>query len=126
MTPSSDMTQNAPASGEGRLRLNEAGLEAAKRSIEKGAVTPSYGPWREDIIKLQHNDAARFSIAGVALVVLIGAIGFSKRKGQAMERRPRYPCIANDAKLTIATANTTHSRMYRGPPSMFRPGLKRK
>ena len=38
------------------LRLDEAALEAAKRSLEKGAVTPSYGPWREDIIKLL-NDA---------------------------------------------------------------------
>ena len=40
-----------PVSGE-RLRLDEGALEAAKRSIEKGAVTPSYGPWREDIIAL--------------------------------------------------------------------------
>jgi len=39
-----------------RLTLNEAGLEAAKRSLDQGAVTPSYGPWREDIIKLL-NDA---------------------------------------------------------------------
>jgi len=39
-----------------RLKLDEAALEAAKRSLEKGAVTPSYGPWREDIIKLL-NDA---------------------------------------------------------------------
>ena len=39
-----------------RLRLDEGALEAAKRSLEKGAVTPSYGPWREDIIKLL-NDA---------------------------------------------------------------------
>ena len=38
------------------LRLDEGALEAAKRSLEKGAVTPSYGPWREDIIKLL-NDA---------------------------------------------------------------------
>jgi bacterioferritin len=35
-----------------RLRLDEDALEAAKRSLEKGAVTPSYGPWREDIIEL--------------------------------------------------------------------------
>ncbi len=35
-----------------RLELDEHALEAAKRSLEKGAVTPSYGPWREDIIKL--------------------------------------------------------------------------
>src|SRR5206468_1928332 len=32
------------------------------------------------IISLRDNDAARFSIAGAALVVLIGAIAFSKRK----------------------------------------------
>ena len=31
------------------------------------------------------NDPARFTIAGVALVVLIGAIAFSKRKGEAMD-----------------------------------------
>ena len=35
-----------------RLELDVGALEAAKRSLEKGAVTPSYGPWREDIIKL--------------------------------------------------------------------------
>ncbi len=39
-----------------RLELDESALEAAKRSLEKGAVTPSYGPWREDIIRLL-NDA---------------------------------------------------------------------
>jgi bacterioferritin len=39
-----------------RLQLDESALEAAKRSIENGAVTPSYGPWREDIIRLL-NDA---------------------------------------------------------------------
>jgi bacterioferritin len=39
-----------------RLQLDESALEAAKRSLEKGAITPSYGPWREDIIKLL-NDA---------------------------------------------------------------------
>ncbi len=36
------------------------------------------------IIKLRDNDGARFTIAGVALVVLIGAIAFSKRKTEAM------------------------------------------
>ena len=37
------------------------------------------------IINLQDNDGARFTIAGVALVVLIGAIAFSKRKAEAMD-----------------------------------------
>ena len=40
------------------LALNEAGLDAAKRSLDQGAVTPSYGPWREDIIKLLNDSLA--------------------------------------------------------------------
>ena len=39
-----------------RLALDPKGIEAAKRSLNEGAVTPSYGPWRDDIIKLL-NDA---------------------------------------------------------------------
>jgi len=45
-------TREATAIASGRLELDTGALEAAKRSLEKGAVTPSYGPWREDIIKL--------------------------------------------------------------------------
>jgi bacterioferritin len=45
-----------PVTKNERLVLNEDGLAAAKRSLDQGAVTPSYGPWREDIIKLL-NDA---------------------------------------------------------------------
>ena len=45
-------TREATAVSSARLELDTAALEAAKRSLEKGAVTPSYGPWREDIIKL--------------------------------------------------------------------------
>jgi K(+)-stimulated pyrophosphate-energized sodium pump len=37
------------------------------------------------IINLQDNDGARFTIAGVASVVLIAAIAFSKRKAEAMD-----------------------------------------
>src|SRR5437763_1170672 len=39
-----------------RLALNTQAIEAAKRSLDDGAVTPSYGPWREDVVKLL-NDA---------------------------------------------------------------------
>ena len=39
-----------------RLELNEKGIEDAKSSLDDGAVTPSYGPWRDDIVKLL-NDA---------------------------------------------------------------------
>jgi bacterioferritin len=39
-----------------RLVLNEEAIEAAKRSLDDGAVTPSYGPWRDDVVRLL-NDA---------------------------------------------------------------------
>nr|WP_232834417.1 ferritin-like domain-containing protein [Rhodoferax ferrireducens] len=38
--------------------LNDAAIDAAKRSLDQGAVTPSYGPWREDIIKLLNDSLA--------------------------------------------------------------------
>ncbi|MFN2588415.1 MAG: sodium-translocating pyrophosphatase [Actinomycetota bacterium] len=37
------------------------------------------------VINLQDNDGVRFTIAGLALLVLIGAVAFSKRKGVAMD-----------------------------------------
>ena len=39
-----------------RLVLDEEALRAAARDLDAGAVTPSYGPWRDDILKLL-NDA---------------------------------------------------------------------
>jgi len=39
-----------------RLVLDESALAAARNSLDQGPVTPSYGPWREDIVKLL-NDA---------------------------------------------------------------------
>jgi K(+)-stimulated pyrophosphate-energized sodium pump len=40
------------------------------------------------VITQQHHTAVRYSIAGAALVVLLGAIGFSKRKAQSMADAP--------------------------------------
>ena len=39
-----------------RLMLDESALKAAESHLDEGAVTPSYGPWREDIVALL-NDA---------------------------------------------------------------------
>jgi bacterioferritin len=55
-TSDSLRTGNVASGTPERLELDTNALEAAKRSLEKGAVTPSYGPWREDIIRLL-NDA---------------------------------------------------------------------
>ena len=41
-----------PVTEQPRMQLDLAALEAAKQSLDQGAITPSYGPWREDIIKL--------------------------------------------------------------------------
>ena len=38
--------------------LNEEALNAAKRSLDQGAVTPSFGPWRADIVKLLNDSLA--------------------------------------------------------------------
>ena len=38
------------------LVLNQSGLDAARKSLDQGAVTPAYGPHREAIVKLL-NDA---------------------------------------------------------------------
>ncbi len=51
MTPNPNI-----ASEPQRLVLDEARLDAAKRSLDDGAVVPSFGPWRDDIVKLL-NDA---------------------------------------------------------------------
>ena len=47
-----------PVDPQEHLALDESGLDAAKRSLDQGAVTPSYGPWREDIIKLLNDSLA--------------------------------------------------------------------
>ncbi len=46
------------------------------------------------IINLQDNDGARFTIAGGALVVLLGAIAFSKRSTGSMTDAPAAPAAA--------------------------------
>ncbi len=48
-----------PASADsGRMVLDTGAIDAARRSLDKGAVNPSYGPWREDIIKLLNDSLA--------------------------------------------------------------------
>ncbi len=38
--------------------LDEAAIEAARHSLDDGAVTPGYGPWREEIIQLLNDSLA--------------------------------------------------------------------
>ena len=48
---------DAPSKSSG-LKLDQSGLDAAKKSLDQGAVTPSYGPWRDDIVKLLNDSLA--------------------------------------------------------------------
>lgn len=45
-----------PVADRQRMVLDGAAIDAARHSLDQGAVTPSYGPWRKDIIKFL-NDA---------------------------------------------------------------------
>jgi len=56
MSEKRDNVKPLKSDGQARLVLDQNGLDAAKRSLDEGAVTPSYGPWREDIVNLL-NDA---------------------------------------------------------------------
>ncbi|HEY9027224.1 MAG TPA: ferritin-like domain-containing protein [Burkholderiaceae bacterium] len=40
------------------LQLDQKALDAAKNNLAEGAITPAYGPWREDIIKLLNDSLA--------------------------------------------------------------------
>ena len=54
----SNKVTTLPRAAASELKLDESALTAAKGSLDKGAVTPSYGPWREDIIKLLNDSLA--------------------------------------------------------------------
>jgi bacterioferritin len=47
-----------PGAASPRMALDLAALEEAKHSLDKGAVTPHYGPWRDDIIQLLNDSLA--------------------------------------------------------------------
>jgi bacterioferritin len=53
------VTQQSTAHSTGstqRLQLDEVAIKAAGQHLDEGAVTPGFGPWRDDIVKLL-NDA---------------------------------------------------------------------
>ena len=60
MTTHNDPTnvKHLPVAEHQRMTLDETALAAAKRSLDQGAVTPSYGPWRKEIIKLLNDSLA--------------------------------------------------------------------
>ena len=55
MDKKSESTKSSTAAHQ-RLELDQKAIDAAAKNLDDGALTPSYGPWREDIVKLL-NDA---------------------------------------------------------------------
>jgi bacterioferritin len=51
------MSDNASASN-APLKLDQGALDAAKNHLEDGAITPAYGPWSADIVKLLNDSLA--------------------------------------------------------------------
>ncbi len=54
-------TSNRPAPAVPRhtaMVLDQGAIDAARRSLDQGAVTPGYGPWRDDIIALLNDSLA--------------------------------------------------------------------
>ena len=50
--------EHATAADKQRLVLDEGAIDAARHNLDQGAVTPHYGPWREDVIKLLNDSLA--------------------------------------------------------------------
>jgi bacterioferritin len=46
------MKQHPNEAKQAELALDQAGLDAARRDLDDGAITPAYGPWREQIVNL--------------------------------------------------------------------------
>jgi bacterioferritin len=44
--------ETAPSENHDRLTLDEKAIDAARKSLERGAVTPHAQPWRADIVRL--------------------------------------------------------------------------
>lgn len=40
------------------LKLDQGALDAAKKNLDQGTITPAYGPWRDDIVKLLNDSLA--------------------------------------------------------------------
>ncbi|MFT3818259.1 MAG: ferritin-like domain-containing protein [Rubrivivax sp.] len=78
------------------LNLDEDALERARKQLDEGAVTPSYGPWRDAIVKLL-NDA----LATELVCILRYKRHYFTAKGMAS------PAIA-DEFLVHANEETAH------------------
>ena len=90
--------------GQGRLDLDTKGSTLQDEPRDEGAVTPSYGPWREDIIRLL-NDA----LATELVCVLRYKRHYFTAKGRPRRRSPRSSSCTRSRKTAHADRSPSAS-----------------
>ncbi len=103
------------------LRLDEAGLEAARSHLDDGAVTPAYGPWRDDIVAL---------LNGALATELVCVLRY--RRHHFMADGLESPAIAQEfmvhANAELAHADRLAERIVQlgGEPDFNPEGLRKR
>ena len=110
-----DATTSSADAPHRHLAIDEAALEAAARHLEEGPVTPSIGPWRDDIVKLL-NDA----LATELVCVLRYRRHYFTAKGIASPAIADEFLVHADAELGHADKLAERINQLGGEPD-FRP-----
>jgi bacterioferritin len=58
LTAEATQLNQLPPLDNGSMALDLSAIDAARRNLTQGAVTPHYGPWRKDIIRLLNDSLA--------------------------------------------------------------------
>ena len=120
-------TPNEPVSAvppHNAMVLDQGAIDAARRSLDQGAVTPAYGPWRNDILALLNDSLAtewvcvlryrrhHFTAAGLAspkiaeefLVHANEELGHADRLARRIVQLGGTPDLSPDTLLTRSHA----------------------
>ena len=120
-------TPNEPVSAvppHNAMVLDQGAIDAARRSLDQGAVTPAYGPWRDDILALLNDSLAtewvcvlryrrhHFTAAGLAspkiaeefLVHANEELGHADRLARRIVQLGGTPDLSPDTLLTRSHA----------------------
>ena len=121
--------KHLPVSEHHQMALDMTAIDAARRSLDQGAVTPSFGPWRAGIIALLND-----SLATELVCVLrykrhhFTAQGLASPKIAEeflvhVMRRLRMPTVSRSASSNWVASRTF--RQTRSPSAATRPTTSR-
>lgn len=131
----SDATASAPvvSAPPATLRLDESAIDAARRDLADGAVTPHYGPWRQEIIELLNDALAtelvcmlryrrhHFTAAGLASPKIAQEFLVHSREELAHADRlaQRIVQLGGDPDLSPDTLSARSHAAYDGSPALL-------